>query len=617
MAMHDVSVVMVNYNAGSLLADSVAAALAQAGQVVVVDNASTDTSLALMEARFPGIPRLTVIRNSANTGFAAACNLGMRQCDSRYILFLNPDCVLGERAVSHMVATFATHPGTGMVGGLLLNEDGSEQGGGRRAVPTPWRSFVRATGLSYFANRWPKLFYDFHLHKQPLPAAPIQVEAISGALMLVSREALEDVGEWDDNYFLHCEDLDLCMRFRRNNWHILFDSGAPAIHKQGACSRSRPVFVEWHKHLGMVRFYRKFFHHQYPGLMMGVVTVGVWMRFALVAIAKLTEQAWQKVDAGARRETVRGTLPATMPPATVAERAEPPVQAARTVAVVGATSMVGSFLLPMLAARGGRVIAFSRNPPPPNAVQSGNIEWRDIHYLRDGGVEGEIGDWIWLAPIRILPEYLQSILDTGARHIVAVSTTSRFTKMYSSSEAERRFVGELSEAERLLQMRSERSSASWTILRPTLIYGHGMDRNVAVIARFIRRFRFFPIFGEASGLRQPVHARDVAAACQAALDSGRSVNRAYNISGGERLSYKMMVERIFEALAIRPRFLSMPLWTFAAGVAVLRILPPFRSWSVAMAERMNKDMIFEHDAADSDLGFSPQGFSLEKADLPN
>ena len=129
----------------------------------------------------------------------------------------------------------------GMVGGLLVNEDGTEQGGGRRTVPTPWRSFVRAFGLQRFANCWPKLFYDFHLHKQPLPDSPIEVEAISGACMLVKRDVMEDVGLWDEGYFLHCEDLDWCMRFRQKGWKILFVPDARISHALGACSQFRTL----------------------------------------------------------------------------------------------------------------------------------------------------------------------------------------------------------------------------------------------------------------------------------------------------------------------------------------------------------------------------------------
>lgn len=293
-----VSVVVVNHNAGPLLVECVAACLEQAEQVIVVDNVSSDGSLGLLVKRFAPEKRLQIICPNRNLGFAAGCNLGYGRATSRHVLFLNPDCILGVGALRRMVEVLESDPGVGMVGGLLLNPDGTEQGGGRRALPTPWRSFVRAFGLYRLVDRWPRLFFDFYLHLQPLPDRPIEVEAISGALTLVSREALADVGLWDESYFLHCEDLDWCVRFREKGWKILFVPDAPVVHHQGTCSRARPVFVEWHKHKGMLRFYRKFFRREYPGALMWLVGLGVWLRFGLVAAVHTFRQAREMLGMG-------------------------------------------------------------------------------------------------------------------------------------------------------------------------------------------------------------------------------------------------------------------------------------------------------------------------------
>ena len=288
-----VSVVIVNYNSGPYLVESVRTALPQASEVLVVDNASSDDSLDLCMQHFQDEPKLKIIRNHNNRGFAVACNIGAMRAKGDFLFFLNPDCSLDGAAVSELMQVLVTNDSVGMVGGLLVNSDGSEQGGGRRAVPTPWRSFVRAFGLNKLAHRWPKLFFDFHLHKQPLPDQPIEVEAISGACMIVKRTAIEDVGLWDEAYFLHCEDLDWCMRFRQKNWKIMFVPAARVTHALGISSRSRPLFVEWHKHRGMIRFYRKFFRHQYPGFLMGLVMAGVWLRFGLLASYHTAKRAWR------------------------------------------------------------------------------------------------------------------------------------------------------------------------------------------------------------------------------------------------------------------------------------------------------------------------------------
>ena len=150
---HTVSAIIVNYNAGPLLRACVDSLLAcpLAIEIIVVDNASHDGSL----GGFPELPHIRVIRNPANVGFAAACNIGIGASSAPFLLFLNPDCVIQPGAVPILLAALQSASRVGMVGGLLVNEDGTEQGGGRRAVPTPWRSFVRAFGLHRFAHRWP------------------------------------------------------------------------------------------------------------------------------------------------------------------------------------------------------------------------------------------------------------------------------------------------------------------------------------------------------------------------------------------------------------------------------------------------------------------------------
>jgi GT2 family glycosyltransferase/nucleoside-diphosphate-sugar epimerase len=274
-----VSVVIVNYNAGEILLECVARAHQQAEQVIVVDNASTDNSIAALRSVFPAI---RVICNERNLGFAAACNIGAMVADGDHVFFLNPDCILEPNAVSNLIEALHSADNVGMVGGLLTNPDGTEQSGGRRAVPTPWRSFVRSLGLGSLGNSFPRLFFDFDLHKQRLPDGPVEVEAISGACMLARRDSLEDVGLLDEGYFMHCEDLDWCMRFRQKGWKILFVPDARMIHHKGYCSKDRPIFVEWNKHKGMMRFYKKFFRHKYPWLLMGIAAVGVWTRFVSV-----------------------------------------------------------------------------------------------------------------------------------------------------------------------------------------------------------------------------------------------------------------------------------------------------------------------------------------------
>jgi len=287
----------------------------------------------------------------------------------------------------------------------------------------------------------------------------------------------------------------------------------------------------------------------------------------------------------------------------------------RSVALLGATSLVGECLLPLLTQPGWRVVAFSRQPR--ESVDNG-VEWRVISPSRPASLpQGESGVkyWICVAPIWVLPDYFGLLEAYGVRRVVALSSTSLFTKDDSSDLAEQAVAQRLTDGEEQLQEWAEKNGIEWVILRPTLIYGRGRDKNIAEIARFARRFGFFPLLGKADGLRQPIHSEDVAAACISALKSPKVVNRAYNISGGETLTYREMVLRVFASLHRRPRVVTIPLAAFRLALVCLRLLPRYRHWSVAMAERMNRDLVFGHSDAERDLGFSPRPFRLTPEDV--
>jgi uncharacterized protein YbjT (DUF2867 family) len=294
--------------------------------------------------------------------------------------------------------------------------------------------------------------------------------------------------------------------------------------------------------------------------------------------------------------------------------------AVKRVGVLGASSLVGVCILPKLADAGWLVTAFSRSAADQQPCKG--VTWRLLP-LRQSSDAAEptavsmqvTPSWICVAPIWVLPDYISLLEAQGARRVVVLSSTSRFTKDDSSDPQEQAIALRLAEAEAQVQAWAQSHGVEWVILRPTLIYGLGRDKNISEIARFIRRFGFFPLFGKATGLRQPVHSADVAAACVAALQMPGNANQAYNISGGESLRYSDMVVRIFAAVGRRPRLLTVPLWIFRLATAEMRLLPRYRQWSFAMAERMNRDLVFDHSDAVRDFGFNPRAFALAPEDV--
>ncbi len=275
-------VVIVNFNAGGRLTDCVRSVLASDCPVVVhvSDNGSTDDSLSLLRREFGHDPRLTIRENRANLGFARGNNVVLPELPaSEYILFLNPDCVVQPDTLSAMMRTIASHPAAGLACCLIRNPDGSEQRGCRRRLPTPWQALIQVLQLQRF-TRW----QSFNLHDTPLPDLPVVVEAVSGAFMLVRRTAMARVGLLDEGYFLHCEDIDWCARFGLAGHPVLFVPQVSIVHHQGSCSHRRPLRVEWHKHRGMLRYYRKFHARRYPAPLMLAVYAMVGVRFGMLAV---------------------------------------------------------------------------------------------------------------------------------------------------------------------------------------------------------------------------------------------------------------------------------------------------------------------------------------------
>ncbi|MGA9853585.1 MAG: NAD-dependent epimerase/dehydratase family protein [Gammaproteobacteria bacterium] len=280
--------------------------------------------------------------------------------------------------------------------------------------------------------------------------------------------------------------------------------------------------------------------------------------------------------------------------------------------VTGASSVVGRYLLPMLDAQHRPVIALSRR----GHARQGAVTWLCCD-ISTGTLppEAQAADTlIHLAPLPLLVPLLDRDALAGVRRIVAIGTTSIFTKASSDSVYEREVMASQQQAEEELAKYGERRGIRWTLFRPTLVYDGVHDKNIARIAYFIRRFHFFPVINPASGLRQPLHATDLAWACMAVLDKPVTELKSYNLAGGEVLGYREMVCRVFQSLRRRPRLAPVPRWLYRGLLSLVSLRRRYRYLNAEMAERMNRDMVFDIGPARIDFGFAPGPF---RVDLPH
>ena len=263
----EVDVVIVAFNSGHWLARAVASALAatDVARVIVVDNASSDASMLLLSID----ARLLLLKNASNLGFAAAANRGCRAATAANVLILNPDCVLGQHDVRALLSARSEQNAVGIISAQLLNTDGSLQRQSLRLDPTPKRAIAESIG-------WHAA--GIHIPAPVIPSV-VEVEACSGALMLLEKSVFDSLNGFDEGYFLHCEDLDLCRRVRLAKLRVLVDARVRVMHDKGTSSSAVPRLVAQAKYRGMLRYFEKFDSAQTSWPLRAVIYLGAWLRY--------------------------------------------------------------------------------------------------------------------------------------------------------------------------------------------------------------------------------------------------------------------------------------------------------------------------------------------------
>jgi N-acetylglucosaminyl-diphospho-decaprenol L-rhamnosyltransferase len=271
----DVSVIVVSWNVWGWLAPclvSIRHALGRLeGEIIVVDNASTDGTPERVREAFPDV-RLLV--NPANRGFPAANNQGMAVARGRYFFLLNPDTVVLDQAIEDLVTFADAHPDVGVVGPQLLNPDGSVQSS-RRRFPTFWTALFESTWWQPWAPR--RILARYYVLDRPDHEIQ-EVDWVTGAAMLVRREVVERVGPMDEGFFMYAEELDWCRRIRQAGWRVFYYPPAKVIHYGGRSSDQVPALQHLAFQRSKIRYFRK--HH------------GPWAAAALQAFL-IAQYLWQ------------------------------------------------------------------------------------------------------------------------------------------------------------------------------------------------------------------------------------------------------------------------------------------------------------------------------------
>lgn len=246
-------VIMVSYRTGPVLFEALDAALAEprVDEVILVNHANPPEHEARLAEMAAQCDRLTIHHTGENQGFARGCNAGARIAQSDYLLFLNPDAILPKGSAERLIETAQMADEPAIIGARPVGRDGREQRGGRRGELTFASAMAGFLGLS-------KLFgiRDIHMECEALPDTAVAVPAVSGAAMLMSRRSFDQLSGFDERYFLHVEDLDICKRVRALGGEVVFEPRAPVVH-YGSTSKVSLLRVEMAKARGLVRYFHR------------------------------------------------------------------------------------------------------------------------------------------------------------------------------------------------------------------------------------------------------------------------------------------------------------------------------------------------------------------------
>ena len=286
-------VVIVAYRSRSLLRECLGSLHSFAPSAVmavhVVDNASGDGTVEMVEREFPSVH---LIAAGENLGFSRANNLVLRRTQGTYVLLLNPDTRLTAGALDHLLEVMRRTPRVGICGCRLELEDGTLDHAAKRSFPTPLSALGHFSGLGR-SVRSPKALAAYRA--PDVTAGP--VDAVNGAFMLIRRAAFDDVGLFDEGYWMYMEDLDLCYRFAEAGWVTWYEPSVTVLHvKAGTSGRLRSPRLNYAFHYGMFRFYRKHYASQRSAAFNTAVYVGIGAKLCISLLTTASRRRLTNAD---------------------------------------------------------------------------------------------------------------------------------------------------------------------------------------------------------------------------------------------------------------------------------------------------------------------------------
>lgn len=279
--MKVISVIIVNYNVQEFLEQALLSLEKSlqniSSEIIVVDNASVDSSVRMVRERFPAV---RLIESSKNVGFSAGNNLGLKETQGQYIVLLNPDTVVQEDTFQKLLVFFEENPDASAATCKILNPDGSFSVDCRHSVPTPLTAFWKLLGLDRLFPK-SKIFAKYnltYLDENELN----QVEAISGSFMMMPAETVKKIGPLDEDFFMYCEDIDYCHRINKSGGKIFYVPDSQIIHYKGESTKKNNLDYIITFNRSLYTFYKKHYQQKYITPFKWLILFGVIFRGTVI-----------------------------------------------------------------------------------------------------------------------------------------------------------------------------------------------------------------------------------------------------------------------------------------------------------------------------------------------
>ncbi len=605
--MNSCSVIISARQGGALLFTTIENVLQQKqlSELLIVDNGNSPAVISRLQQMSISEQRLKIIEGNGDINYAQSCNVAARQAKSEYLLFLKSGYLLSPNAILDLISVFDEENRIMMSCGLVQRYDLELQVNLRSRIITPKSVLFSVIGEKSYRQE-----ISNNLTRLKTAIEPLDVASVPSACMCVRTSDYKKLGGIDDYFYEQDEEFDLPLRVKQVGGRVVCVPMVKITHLSADYNKHIPVLQQLRETENIVRYLNKFFAAHLPFGVLFMLNILIGMRLALKVVVGGFLNFFQSSgnngnfvkDAAAKRLLLLAFG--------AVEIEKNNNMAKKIILVTGATSQVGISVIRNLIASGAAVIAVSRKDAIP--YHHPHLRW----------IKGDITDpkfdlegycvdvVVHCAPLWHLPPILDLLKHAEAKRIIAFSSTAMFANLLAANHFEKNFVLKLQNSEKILEEKCSVSDMQYTIFRPTQIYGVGLDCGVTAIAKIIRKFGFMCVYPPAFGRRQPVHVDDLSAAVMQAVNNENTYNKSYNLSGGEVLTYREMLARLFAIYNKKSKIISSTALPFILDMVGKISRKKYINGEIA--RRMNDDLVFFYDDARRDFGFSPRGFLTGK-----